>query len=161
MSKGRIQSISEPKRIAWIYKILPSFICIIEYLVVVSLLLLNVVLNAYGEIGVLGLVALIVGVLMIPFWHKTFFDPHFVGADRPLYVEWSDESVSLTGAYFSVEFSVEDILRFDIYGLRFFNQAYLIRIKFRSSGGKVCSMYISPTMRDKKRLLAFLEEQKR
>jgi hypothetical protein len=155
-----MQSISESRAIALLARIGPPFICLVEYLVIAS----AVVLVRYGEtdsiIKAIMVLLVCLGLIMIPFWYRAFFDRSFIGPDRTVLVQWSADHVVFSGAYHRLEVAVTDILGFQRFGFFVWGEAFILRIRIRRPNGKLQSVQLSTTMPGKQQFVSFVERSR-
>ena len=97
---------------------------------------------------------------MLPFWCKTFFDRTFVGPDRPLWIQWSDDSIRFRGTFFDIEVPIGNVIGYKVIGLRVLNTTFSLKVKVRKINGSVESMWLSTTMPRKQELIEFLDSIK-
>ncbi len=152
-----MESISEPKPLALIYSLVPPCVCIIQYIVALGALALAVLAPSDMVFRVVAAMFLSIALVMIPFWYRTFWDKHFVGLDRPLVVEWSRNVIWFRGAFFDIEVPVGDVVAFHTIGFRRLRDGFMLKVSTRRDG-RVTAFYLSTTMRQKERLVAFLSE---
>ena len=90
---------------------------------------------------------------MLPFWYKTFFDRTFVGLDRPLWIQWSDDSIRFRGVFFEIEVPIKNVIGYKMIGFKAFNTT---KVTVRKINGDIESMWLSTTMPRKQELINFL-----
>lgn len=153
-----MESISEPKGMAILFRIIPLFTCLGEYFVIAIMAFFIALSPTPWIIRGITIALICVGLLMIPFWYKTFFDKTFIGPDRPLFVQWSPERVLFRGGYFKLDVPVKDILRFQPIGFRWSERAFMLKVRIRKPDGKEESTYLSTTMPRKHEFMSFLQQ---
>lgn len=145
--------ICEPRLTTVLFYLVPPFVCTVNYLVIVSLAVFATFYPLDTPAKIMFSMLGSIGTLMIPFWYRTFFDKDYIGADRPLSVQWSPFAICFRGAYFQFEVSLNDIVSFrELSGL--WHKCLLVRV--RKQDGKIHSLYLSTTMRDKQIFAEFL-----
>ena len=154
-----MQSISESLFMRVLCWLIPPFICAGQYFVTGTFALALVLLGFPWVWIIFALPVIIVGLLMLPFWYKTFCDPTFVGPDRPVRVQWSNARICFSGAYFDIEVPVSNILGYRVVGFRKWSSTFTLNVKVRKTDGSVASMWLSTAMPMKTELLSFLEKQ--
>ena len=95
--------------------------------------------------------------VMLPFWYKTFFDRTFIGLDRPLWIQWSDNSIRFKGVFFEIEVPIKNVIEYKIIGFKIHNTTFTLKLKVRKTNGDIKSMWISTTMPRKQELINFLD----
>ena len=96
---------------------------------------------------------------MLPFWYKTFFDRTFVGLDRPLWIQWSDDSIRFRGVFFEIEVPITNVIRYKTFGFKAFNTTFTLKVTVRKINGDIESMWLSTTMPRKQVLIDFLDSK--
>jgi len=99
------------------------------------------------------------GIVLLPYWYKTFFDSQFVGFDRPTFIQWSEEEILFRGFYFKVKIPLKDILNYSVSGIRWFERSYIIIIRIKKPDNSIEYISVPTTMNNKKKLLLFLKEK--
>lgn len=154
-----MESISEPKFMSVLFRIIPPFICVTQYFMTVVMALMIMLVDCSWEIRGLIVLIVLVGLVMIPFWYKTFFDRQFVGPDRPIAVQWFCDQISFRGAYFNVKVPAANILQYKAIGFKKWETAFILKLKVKMPNGSASNMYLSTTMPRKKLFLSFLEKE--
>ena len=143
-----------------LYRLIPISICLVQYFVTISLTLMLVASDCSWEVIIIIVFIVFISGIMLPFWYKTFFDRTFVGADRPLLIQWSDEVTRFRGAHFDIEVPNENILGYKVVGFRSNNEAFTLKVKVRKKNGTVEKMWLSTTMPVKKEFMDFLDQHR-
>ncbi|NCC50581.1 MAG: hypothetical protein EOM20_05125 [Spartobacteria bacterium] len=153
-----MNAITEPRFMKIIFRTIPVFICIGEYAIIVAIIIL--VSFSKSPFIVKGLLLMLgfIGLIMIPFWYRTFFDKTFIGPDRPICVRWTADNLFFFGCYFEIHVCARDILDYQVIGFRKYERMFMIKIKMRKPNGKIETVYLSTTMHNKTDLLSFLED---
>jgi hypothetical protein len=155
-----MNSISEPWLMKVLFRLTPISICLGQYFVTIMLTLMLVVSDCSWEVIIIIAFVVFISGVMLPFWYKTFFVRTFVGVDRPLLVQWSDEVTRFRGAHFDIEVPNENILGYKVVGFRRTNTAFTLKVKLRKKNGAVESMWLSTTMPRKKEFMDFLDQHR-
>ena len=152
-------SLSEP----WFMKIIFGFtlplICLGQYFLTVVFTLVLIFVDCPWLITVILVLVVFVCVVMLPYWYKTFFDRTFVGLDRPLWIQWSDDSIRFRGVFFEIEVPIENVIRYKMIGFKAFNTTFILKVTVRKINGDIKSMWLSTTMPRKQELINFLDSK--
>ncbi len=150
-------AISEPKPVAFLQLIAIPVVCLIECVVIVFLVFVAAFSPSDIIIKTIAIALVFLGLLMIPFWYRTFFDENFVGLDRPVAVQWSSDTVSFKGSFFLISVPIKNIITFTTMGICWLPKGFMVKVKVRGPTGHVKSLYLSTTMRRKREFISFLE----
>jgi hypothetical protein len=133
-----------------------------------SLPLLYVGAGAISDGHLIGVVFIVLGAVVCalvvlltkPLWHKFFFQKAFLGIEAVTMVQWNDDYIHFSGAYFDLKISPKDIKSYNVpFGMVGVNTMYSIRIVV-NIGTKVKWLWIGTTMPDKIKFLDFLDNLK-
>ena len=155
-----MESILEYRFIAFLFRLRPPVICLCEYFGIFIMVLMLILVDCPWIVTALIILAVMVGVAMLPLWYKTFFDRNSVGLDQPFLVQWSDEVIRFRGAYFDIEVPVSNVLGYKAIGLRSCNTAFVLKMKVKKASGVVERMWLSTTMPRKKEFIDFLDQHR-
>jgi len=155
-----MNSISEPWLMKIMFRLTPISIFLGQYFVTISLVFMLVAYDCPWEVTLIIVFVVFFCGVMLPFWYRTFFDRTFVGVDRPLLVQWSDEATRFRGAHFDIEIPNENIIGYKVVGFRSMNTAFTLKVKVRKKNGAVETMYLSTTMPGKKEFMDFLDQHR-
>lgn len=153
-----METVREPKGMALLFRSIPPLICLVEYFAIVAMAMFVVLTPAPWFIRIITIALLCVGLLMAPFWYKTFFDRTFIGPDRPLLIQWSPERVLFSGGYFKLDVPMKDILGFQPIGYGGSERTFILKVRIRKPNGKQESTYLSTTMPRKHEFMLFLQQ---
>jgi hypothetical protein len=140
-----------------LFNLTPIFICLGQYFVTVIMILVLILMDSPWIIKGLITLLFLVGVFMLPFWYKTFFDKDFVGLDRPIVLHWSENIVSFRGGYFYIEIPVENILDYQKIGIKRWNSTFTLKVKVKKLNNAIVNMWLSTTMPCKNEFVSFLD----
>ena len=152
------ETITESKGMMVVFRLIPPFVCIFEYFGIVVMIAMLVFLECTPLVQFLIFVVAAIGIGMLPFWFRTFFDTTFIGPDRPLFVQWSDDRIQFCGGYFRLDVPVKDILFFKTIGFCRSERTFMLKITIRKANGKKESTYLSTSMSRKSDLITFLKK---
>ena len=152
-------STSEP----WFMKILFGLslplICLGQYILAVPFTLVLIFVDLPWLITVIIVLFILVCGAMLPFWYKTFFDRTFVGPDRPLWIQWSDDSIRFRGVFFDIEVPIKNVIGYKTIGFKAFNTTFTLKVTARKINDDIESMWLSTTMPRKHEFINFLDSK--
>ncbi len=153
-----MESISEPMLSRIIFRVVPVFVCLGQwFVIVISVLTLFLVDWPPLVVGSIIFMAL-VGLALLPLWYKTFFRRDCVGMDRPIVVEWSEDEIVFRGAYFRIAVPVENVVSYKTIGVKSVNSLHMLKVVVRKTEGSRALMWLSTSMPRKNKFLSFLEK---
>jgi len=155
-----MDSISEPWFMRVLFRLIPLPICLAQYFGTIILTLMLVLVDCSWVVTIIIVFVVFISGVMLPFWYKTFFDRTFVGPDRPLLIQWSDEVIRFRGAYFDIEIPICNVLEYKAIGLRSCNTAFTLKMKVKKANDSVERMWLSTTMPRKKEFIDFLDQHR-
>ena len=160
--KLRMKSINEPVVSQLIYTLVPVVICAGHFVMLTTIFIIIIKLSIFTDISIYIMITAIIFIIIIfkfwaSFWYKTFFDPRFVGPDRPLAVHWTDDRVQFIGAFFNLDIPVNDIISYRRFIFSFRpNQSYMLNVRVIYNG-KMKYMSLSTTMPQKEKFIEYLQ----
>lgn len=104
-------------------------------------------------------VLVIIAFIALPFWHRQFFDPGFVGLDAPHLVQWSQDKIIFKGAYFRIEITPEAVVRYRTLGLTKRESYFILFVRIRQCDGSFATMTLGQDI-PKKEFLKYLKREK-
>jgi len=155
-----MDSISEYLFSRLLHRLIPPLICLVQYFTTVVLVLMLVLVDCPWIVTIIIVFMVFVSGVMLPFWYKTFFDPSFVGPDRPLWVQWSDNDIRFRGAYFDIKVPIKNVLGYKVIGFRRANTTFTLKVKVGKMNGAVENMWLSSMMPRKEDFIDFLEQHR-
>lgn len=155
-----MQSISIHRYWKTVFVIVLVLFFLIEYFGMVVVVLLFILVDCPLEVRFLMIVALAVGVAMVPLWYRTFFDRRSPGLEATYAVRWSANEITFAGRFFEIRIPPERVLAYSVIGFKGLEGLFWLKLRVLKDGGNVQSLYLSSGMPEKRRFLRFLEEQK-
>jgi len=152
-------STSEPWFMKIIFGLIPPMVCLGQYFLAVMFTLMLIFIDCTWLVTVIIVLVIFVCGVMLPFWYKTFFDRTFVGADRPLWIQWSDDSIRFRGVFFEIEVPIKNVIEYKMFGFKAFNTTFTLKVTVRKINGDVESMWLSTTMPRKQVLIDFWDSK--
>jgi hypothetical protein len=137
----------------------PPFICLVQYFLAVMFTLTLIFVDWPWIITIIIVLFILVCGVMLPFWYKTFFDRTFVGLDRPLWIQWSDDSIRFRGVFFEIEVPIKNVIGYKMIGFKIHNMTFTLKVTIRKINGDIESMWLSTTMPRKQVLIDFLDSK--
>jgi len=125
----------------------------------------------YWTLLAVTIVMLIIALVMLPFWFKTLLYKDYVGVDRPLLVQWSNDWIRFRSLFLDIKVPLKNIVEYRAISAYTFRtiaphkvlkrgrwkKTFTLKIKVKKTDGFVESMWLSTTMPEKEELLSFLE----
>jgi len=142
-----------------LFWIIPPFICLGQYFVTGAMVLMIPIFPWVLRALSIGL--LVLGIVMLSFWRRTFCDRAFVGLDRPYLVKWSSDEVTFRGCFFDIIAPVERVTKWQVIGFRSAERWFMLRISVADEHGNIQALNLSTSMSNKRALLGFLDRAKR
>lgn len=152
-------SISEPWFMRFLFRLILPLICLGQYFLTVLFTLILIFVDCPWLITFIVVLFVFVCGVMLPYWYKTFFDRTFIGPDRPLRIQWSDNSIRFKGVFFEIEVPIKNVIKYNTIGFKTHNTTFSLKLKIRKTNGDVESMWLSTTMPRKQELINFLDSR--
>ena len=103
------QSISEYWFSWLLLGLIPPAVCISQYFVT-AVFVFGLLLEGFDwTLTVAAIFILVIALIMLPFWYKTLFYKDYVGADRPLLVQWSNDWIRFRSLFLDIRIEATDI----------------------------------------------------
>ena len=97
------------------------------------------------EIKLLIFLSTAVSAFMIPIWYRTFFSKEFIGLDRTVSIEWSDETTLFKGVYFLIRISLMDVQCYEE-KTAFLTGHVIVKVTIKTSKNRCRTICIGPTI---------------